>query len=141
MTRFTNAAAAGAYWARKRNRAQTHVVDSDQAPAWGTIIFDESPLPSNGQDIHINGTALTFGTEVAVGATLAETLANIMTYLDAHPISGVRVSVNGNGLLIQSASPADTSIVIAASDATVSNSHLQKQQIRARIPLDHAPLV
>lgn len=139
MSRFTNAAAAGAYWARRRNRLQTHVVDSDQAPAWGTITF--SANPSNSQTVTINGTVITFGSTVTIGADLAATLAAVIVYLTANPISGAAVYAEDNGLVVFSTAPADTSVTLAASDATVSAGTLQKQKIRSRLPLDSAPLV
>lgn len=126
-------AAAGSYFARKRNRTQTAVVDDVYSPAWGTISFPANP--SNSQTVTINGTVITFGTTVAVGADLAATLAAVVAYIAAHPISGAHVKVSGNGLSVTSAAPADTSITIAASNATVSHGTLQKQRVRARVPL------
>jgi hypothetical protein len=130
---------AGAYYARKRNRAaqETALVDDQTAPAWGTITFVPSPLPGNGDTITIHGTVITFGTTVGLSGlvTLAEVLDAVVNYITTHPISGVSVSLSGNGLLVQSTAPADTSIAIAASAATASGSHLTKQQIRVRVPL------
>lgn len=128
-----NAKWAGMYYARKRNRLQTAPVESSVAPAWGTITFPVNP--SNGQEIDINGTTITFGTEADVGVDIAATVVNILAYIEANPISGVRVTESGDGLLIQSVEPGDTSIVIAASNATVSNSHLEKRIVNARVPL------
>lgn len=125
-------AQAAAYWQRKRNRAAV-VVDDNAAPAWGTITF--SVNPSNSQTATIAGTVITFGSTVVIGASLAETLSNVLDHLDAHPISAAHVSVSGNGLLIQSNNPADTTVTLAASHGTVSHGTLQKQQINARVAL------
>lgn len=135
---FTSAVAASAYWARKRNRMQTALIDDDYAPAWGTILFAANP--SAGHTITINGTVITFNTTVTIGATLAATLAAVLTYLAAHPVSGASVSLSGDGLLILSTTSADTSVTISASNATVSHATLQKQQINARVPLVAAPV-
>lgn len=130
---------AGAYWARKRNRISTAVIDDPAAPAWGTISWGANI--GDTETVHINGTLLTFvagtptGAQIKIGATLAATLTAALDYLDANPISGVFVSVSGNGLLIQSDAPADTSIAISASVGTVSHATLQKQTINARVPL------
>lgn len=132
---FTNPQAAGAYFARRRNRAarNTVLVDDNAAPAWGTINF--SANPSNGHTITINGTVITFGTTFAIGADLAATLAAALSYIEANAISGVFVSLSGNGILVQSTTPGDDSITLAASNATVSDATLKKQQINARVPL------
>lgn len=126
-------AAAGSYFARKRNRTQTAVIDDVYSPAWGTILFAANP--SNSQTITINGTVITFGSTVAVGDDLAETLAAVAAYIAENPISGANVAVSGNGLSVTSVAPADTSVTIAASNATVSHGTLQKQRVRARVPL------
>lgn len=133
---FNSPQAAGAYYARKKNRA-TELVDDNFSPAWGTITFLESPIPSSGQTITINGTVLTFGTTISlVGlTTLAEVLAATIAYVGAHPINGANVSGSGDGLLVLSSKPADTSVTLSASNATVSHATLQKQQVRARVPL------
>lgn len=132
---FANPQAAGAYFARRRNRAAqaATLVDDNASPAWGTIAFPANP--SNGHTVTINGTILTFGTTFATGASVAATLTAALNYLDAHPISGVFVSISGDGLLVQSSTPGDDSIAIAASNATVSGATLKKQQINARVPL------
>lgn len=133
LSSFNNAQAAGAYFARKRNRVSTALVDDAFAPAWGTITFASNP--SNAQTVTINGTVITFGSTVTVGADLAATLAAILAHIAAHPISGVSVTGSGDGLLIQSTAAADTSITLAASNASVSHATLQKQQVNARVPL------
>lgn len=138
-SRFSSQAA-GAYWARRRNRISTALVDDLQAPAWGTIVFTVNP--SAAQTITINGTAITFvsgtpaGAQVKIGATLAATLAAIEAYVSANAINGVgTVSVSGDGLTVLSASPADVSVTLAASNAVVPNGTLHKQQINARVAL------
>ncbi len=137
--RFTNDVAAASYYARKRNRLETAVVTDDFAPAWGTITFPL--LPSNDDTIDINGTTITLVTGTPSGAQakivtdVPTTIANILTYIAANPIVGVNVSASGDGLLIQSAKPADTTITLAASAATVSSANLVVQTINARIPL------
>lgn len=132
MIRGNNRIAAGSYYARKRNRTETAIVDDTFSPAWGTIAFATNP--SNTHTITINGTVITFGTTVTVGPDLPTTLASVLAYLATHPIAGATVSRSGNGLLIQSAAPADTSVTLAASNATVSSGNLQKQKVNARVP-------
>lgn len=141
MLQFKNAQAAGAYYARKRNRKETAVIDDAFAPAWGTVTFG-GVNPGNGQTITLNGTAITFvtgtpsGAQVKIGVDFDATLAALGVYLAANPIAGINVSVDGDGLMVLSAVAADTSVTLAASDATVSNGTLQKQQVNARVPLD-----
>lgn len=136
---FTNPAAAGAYWARKRNRISTALIDDLAAPAWGTITFPSNP--ANLDTITIAGTVITFVTgtpgagQAKIGANLAATISATLVYLTAHPISTARVSGSGNGLLILSATPADTSVTLAASAATVSHATLQRQKVNARVAL------
>lgn len=133
-SRFTDSIAGGSYYARKRNRVETSLITDVTAPAWGTVTFGVNP--TSGDTATINGTVLTFGTTFAIGASLAATLLTAATYVAAHAISGVgSVSVSGNGLLVLSAKPADTSITLAASAGTVSHSTLQVQQVNARTPL------
>lgn len=141
MSRFTNAAAAGAYNARKRNRLSTAVIDDLYAPAWGAIGFAANP--SNGHTITIAGTVLTFVTgtpgtgQVKIAADLPGTIAATLVYLGTNPIAAAKVTGSGNGLLILSTAPADTSVTLASSNAngTVSNATLQRQKINARVPL------
>lgn len=136
---FANATAAGAYYARRKNRLATAVVDDPRAPAWGTITWPANI--GNAETIHVNGTLITFVTgtpgagEVKIGATLADTLTAALVFLVSNPISGVSISVSGSGLLILSTTPADSSIAISASAGSVSHATLQKQTINARVPL------
>lgn len=139
MTLRTNPAFAAAYYARKRNRTATAVVDDLHAPAWGTITFPSNP--ANLATITINGTVRTFVTgspsagQIKIGADLAATIAAAVAEITASPIAGANVSASGNGLLILSAKAADTSVTLAASAATVSNGTLQKQKINGRVAL------
>lgn len=124
----------GLYYASKRNQAaQAALVDDMAAPAWGTFTF--SANPSNGHTITINGTVITFGSTFALGANLAATLTAAVNYILANPISGGTVTVSGNGLLVQSTTPGDNSITLAASNATVSGATLKRRKIHARVPL------
>lgn len=140
MYRFPSPQAAGAYYARKRNRKETALIDDAFTPAWGTVTFGGTN-PGNGQTITLNGTVITFVTgtpgaaQVKIGASFAATLVALGVYLAANPIAGINAVVDGDGLMILSAAAADTSITLAASNATVSHSTLQKQKINARIPL------
>lgn len=139
MTLRANQSYAASYYARKRNRISTAVVDDLQAPAWGTITFPSNP--ANLDTITVNGTVRTFvsGTpsagQVKIGADLAATIAAAVAEITASPIAGANISGSGNGLLILSAKPADTSVTLAASAGTVSNGTLQKQTINARVSL------
>lgn len=132
---------AGLYFARKRNRLMPALRNSLVAPAWGTITFPSNP--ANTATITINGTVITFvtgtpsGAQVKIGATTADTIAALLTYLAANPIAAATVSGSGNGILVQSVKPADTTITLAASAATVSSGTLIPQQIRARPDMDH----
>ena len=138
-SRLTNRVAAGAYYARRRNRLMTAIIDDEASPAWGTIVFPANP--SDTATIGINGTTITFvtgtpsGSQVEIGADLPTTLAAILAYIGANPIAGVNVSGSGNGLLVYSTALADTSVTLAASAATVSSANLVKQRVNARIPL------
>lgn len=124
---------AGYYWARKRNRRDTALADDLTAPAWGTIAFATNP--SNSQTVTINGTVITFGSTVTVAASLALTLAAVATYIAGHPITGVTVTVSGNGLLIQSTTPGNAAPTLAASNATRSAATLQVRKTNQRVPL------
>lgn len=130
---------AGYYWARKKNRLSTALVDDLAAPAWGTLIFAGNP--SNGHTVTINGTVLTFvsgtptGAQIQIAATLDLTLAAVIVYTDANPISGVDVSFTGNGLLVESTTPGDASPTLAASTATRSAATLVRRQANKRVAL------
>lgn len=126
-------AQASMYWARKRNRLSTALVDDLTAPAWATARFAANP--SNSHTVTINGTVITFGSTVTVAATLALTLAATVAYIVANPISGVSVSASGNGLLVQSTTPANTAPTLAASNATVSSANLVRRKTNQRVPL------
>jgi len=132
---------AGMYHARKRNRLMPATVNSRVAPAWGTITFPANP--ANLATITINGTVITFvsgtpsGAQVKIGADLPTTLTSLLTYIGANPISGAFVSLSGNGILVQSTKPADTTVTLAASAATVSSANLVPQIVRARPDMDH----
>jgi hypothetical protein len=126
-------AQAGSYWARKRNRRSTTLTDDLTAPAWATASFGANPSP--GDTATINGTVITFGTTVTIAGSLALTLAATVAYILAHPITGVNVSVSGNGLLVESVTPGDTTPTLAASNATVSSATLVKRRTNQRVPL------
>lgn len=66
---------------------------ADDRVTTGSIYFDAQP--ANGDTVVINGTTVTFRTvvtipasEVAIGATLYVTAANLNTYLAAYPVAG-----------------------------------------------------
>lgn len=132
-------AQAGYYWARKKNRLSTALVDDLAAPAWGTLLFASNP--SNGHTVTINGTLLTFvtgtpvGAQVKIAASLDLTLAAVIVYTDAHAISGVTVAFTGNGLLVESTTPGDASPTLAASNATRSGATLTRRQSNKRVAL------
>ena len=133
---MTAAIQAALYYARKTNRGAS-VVNSLAEPAWGTIDFTASGNPGNGQTITIDGTVLTFvtgtpsGAQAKIGGTLALTLAAAVAYFTAHPLANATVTVDG-GLLVQSKKPADTSVTLAASNATVSGANLVPNVVRSR---------
>ena len=136
QAKMTGPMQAGMFYARKRNRLATAVVDSSVAPAYGTIYFPSNP--TNDQTITIAGIVITFvtgtpsGAQVQIGASTAATIAAILAYLAANPISTATVTGDGNGLMVQSVKPADTSVTLAASNATVSSANLVPQQVNAR---------
>lgn len=127
---------AGMYHARKRNRLMPSVRNSLVAPAWGTITFPANP--SNLATITIAGIVITFvtgtpsGSQVQIGMNLPTTLASLMAFLVVNPIAAASVSLSGNGVLVQSNKPADTTVTLAASAATVSSANLVPEQVRAR---------
>jgi len=135
------------YYSRKTNRSNVAVVNSTVAPAWGTILFPGNPNP--GDNITIAGTVITFvlpspapsGAQVAIAATLALTMANVLAYLALNPIATANVTVTGGsagagGLLVQSVAPADTSVTLAASAATVSSANLVPNKVRKRLDIN-----
>lgn len=122
----------GAYYARKRNRLSV-LVDDKAAPAWGTVTFPANP--SAGHTVTLNGTVITFGTTVTIGASLAATLAALVAYVVANPVTGLTVRASGNGLSVLSTTPGNNTITLAASNATVSGATLKRQKAHKRVPL------
>lgn len=123
---------AGCYYARKRNR-NLETVDDNTAPAWGTVVFGANVAQTvtiNGTLIHIGGGA----PDVALESTLAETVAALATYITDN-LPAARASGQASSLMLLSRAPADTSVTLVASAATVSHSTLQKQRINARVAL------
>lgn len=129
---LTATAQARLYYLRKRNRSATLVDDLGQ-PGWGTMVFATNP--SNAQTIALGGTTVTFGSDVTIGASLAITLASLLTFLQASVNAGIRLatySVEGSTLVILSRAPGNNTMALAASNATVSHSTLLRQQNRER---------
>lgn len=131
----TNGQAAALYAARKRNRAATLVTDLS-ARASGSISF--SANPSNAATITIGGTAVTFGSTVAIGASLAVTLATLLAYLRASAdanLSKATYAVTGSVLGVVAKTRGAATLTLAASAATVSHATVQLPQINQRVPL------
>jgi hypothetical protein len=143
--KMTAAVQAGLFNARKRNKLDTALVNSAIAPAWGTIIFPANP--SNNDTITIGGTVITFvtgtpsGAQVKIGGSLGATLTALLVYLAANPIASANVSGGGVSLLVQSVKPADTTVTLAASAATVSGANLVPQQVNARLNANNIPVL
>lgn len=135
-TKMTDGMQAGMFYARKRNRFATAVVDSAVAPAYGTIYFPINP--TNGQTITVAGTVITFvsgtpsGAQVKIADDITDTVAALIAYLAENPLATATVTASGNGILVQSVKPADTTVTLAASAATVSGANLVQQQVNAR---------
>ena len=144
--KLTPAVQAGLFNARKRNKLATGPVNSTVAPAYGTILFPANP--SNLATITIGGTVITFvtgtpsGAQVKIADDLLDTLTALMVYLAANPLSNATVSISGtNSLLVQSIKPADTTVTLAASAATVSGSNLVPQIVNARFNANSIPVL
>lgn len=126
-------AQAGSYYARKRNR--NAVLGTDLAShAWGRITF----ASNTGQTIHLGGTLVTLGTDVSLGASLAATLAALVTFLNASLDSGIKqatYTTDGTSLLITVKAAGVATMTLSASAATVVHSPVQLQQTRQRVAL------
>lgn len=124
------ARAAGQYFARKRNR-------SGSAYLVASALFAANP--SNGDTLHVNGVAITFGTTVAIGSTTNATLLNVQTYFDnlLNPATDnlIFTVTLGNVLTIYSALVNAPPITVTASAATVTAATTQQATTRARLPL------
>lgn len=125
---------AALYYAEKRRRAaiDAGLVDDLASKAWGTITFSVNPGSSD--TITLGGTAVTFGPghNVAIGATLADTLASLVTFLNASAdtnISKCTYRVSGNALGIEYDVPGVATFTLAASAATRSAATLLLKKI------------
>ncbi len=135
-----SAQSAGLYYASKRNYAarDTTAVDDLTSLAWGTITFASNPGSSD--TITLGGTAVTFGPghNVAIGATLAITLASLATFLNASANVNLVKStytVTDTVLQIKYKLPGIETFTLAASVATRSAATLQLVQIKKRAAL------
>ena len=97
--------------------------------AAGAIAF--TAQPSAAQSVTLNGTAVVFGTNVAIGATLGVTLANLLTYLQASSDPQLvlfKYALSGNTLALTAATAgaAGNALTLATtvSGASVSGSTL-----------------
>jgi hypothetical protein len=143
--KMTAAVQAGLFNVRKRNKLGTSAVNSTVAPAYGTITFPTNP--ANLATITIGGTIITFvtgtpsGAQVKIGTDTNATILALLTYLAANPIASVNVSGGGESILVQSIKPADTSVTLAASAATVSGANLVPQTVNARSNINNIPVL
>jgi hypothetical protein len=78
--RISDAMQAAMYAARKRNRRAVLIADPSQRAA-GWLSFGTNPV--SGQWIALNGTRITFGTDVEISGTTLGTLVNLLLYLKA----------------------------------------------------------
>jgi hypothetical protein len=111
------------YYARKRNRLTVPTDDPTQR-AWGYVVF----ATNDAQTVTLGGTVVTFGTSFALGDTLAATLQNLLTYLNASNDANLvkaDYSVSATALSIRAKQINDTTFALAASAGTVSHSTLQ----------------
>ena len=124
------------YTSRKDNRTDAKTVSDTTALAWGSIIFAANP--SNNDTITLGGTAVTFGSDVTIGGSLAVTLASLLTFLNASAnvnIVKAKYVVSATALGVRSKTPDDVTFTLAASVATVSHATLQLPQVRQRAAL------
>ncbi len=132
--------AAGIYYMQKRNNAarDTSPVDDPTSLAWGTIVFSANPQSTH--TVTLGGTIVTFGAghNVAIGATLVITLANLATFLNASADANVvkcTYAATDTVLSIVRKVPNDATFTLAASNATRSAATLQLVKIRNRSAL------
>lgn len=97
--------------------------------AEGSITFSENP--SKNDTITINGSVLTFGTDITIGDSLSDTVSNTVLALnesDDTNISAATYSMNADGteidVVYDAAGTAGNAFTLAASAATVSGSTL-----------------
>jgi hypothetical protein len=136
--RITNGQAAALYYAGKRRLSafQGPAIDDKASHAYGTIRF--SANPSSGATITLGGTVVHFGTDVAISASLAVTLANLLTFLQASVdanIAKCTYYISGSDLSVRSKEANDASFTLAASVATVSGATLKLMKINSRVAL------
>jgi hypothetical protein len=117
-----------------RNKNQNVVTTADlSAMAYGTISFAANP--ANSSTITLGGTVVTFGTDVAIGANLAATLATLLTFLKASANANIVKSaydINGSLLTIRYKTAGVATFTLAASAATRSGPTLTLPNIRKR---------
>jgi hypothetical protein len=127
---------AALYHARVKNQRDTTLVDDPTSLSWGYINFAANPLTS--ATITLGGTAVTFGTDVTIGASLAQTLGSLLAFLNASADANIgkcTYAVIGSVLAIRSKTPNNTTFTLAASAATVSHATLQLAKITKRVAL------
>ena len=128
---LTSGQQAGSYYARKRNRRAVLTDDPTQS-AWGAVVFSTN----DAQTVTLGGTVVTFGTDFDLGADLAETLQNLLAYLDASGDANIvkaTYAVTPVSLVVRSKQIDDATFTLAASAGTTSHSHLQLIQTRRRV--------
>ena len=121
-----------ALYVRKKNRAAVPVIDVTALPT-GSIPFSANPSSSN--TITIGGTVITFGTTVAIGASLAITLASLLAFLQASlNVNLVKntYAISGNSLVV-TGKTVGTGAVLSSNFTTVVLS--TQPTIRKRITL------
>jgi hypothetical protein len=127
---LTRGQQAGSYYARKRNRAAVLTNDPTQR-AWGSVLFSTNVA----QTVTLGGTVVTFGTSFALGANLAVTLQNLLTYLNASLDANLvkaTYSVSAMILSVRAKSVNDATFTLAASVGVRSNPTLHLIQTRQR---------
>lgn len=126
---------AALYHARARNteaQNSTPVTDPTGTP-YGSITFAANPASNS--TITLGGTVITFGTTVAIGASLAVTLASLLTFLNASADANIKkctYQVSATSLGIRSKTAGVSTFTLAASAATISHSPLMLPTINER---------
>jgi hypothetical protein len=109
--------------ARKANKSAVPTVDNSSF-ATGSFLFHSNPASNN--TITIGGTVVTFSTNVAIGASLAITLATLLAFLKASAnVNLVKqtYAISGNSLVI-TGKTTGVLFTLASNFATVSPSQL-----------------
>lgn len=126
------------YHARVKNAVakKSAPVADLSANASGSITFASNP--ANASTITLGGAVVTFGTNVAIGGSLAVTLASLLAFLNASADANVKkcaYTIAANSLGVRSKTTGPSTFTLAASAATISHSPLVLPTITKRAKL------